>query len=697
MLRLLLRAPFAGILIGMLSVFAIVPCAYAFDPAQIAARVLPPYQLGESEGGREGIWALLDSGGGHAGWVIRSRPLAPLPGFAGEPMDLLITLDREGRFLDVSILEQHEPVFLSGLGTAPFEAFLDQYRGRTVGDSLTVGSPASDAHHEAASHTYLDGVSKATASVRIANETILAAARTAVRDRLGGAVAAPARPLPEYREMLDWSSMVAKTILQRLVLADGDVERAFAASIWEADTAVAAADPGAPYLDLWLVDVGPPSVAQALLDAKTLATLARVLMPDEEPILILANGRHRLVDEDFVRNSTPDRISASQNGFPLALRHADVEVGLAPGLPAFQQALLLRIDRRLGFDPASAWTFSLRVVREHGSFRPERGGRDFVLAYTPQPRFYETVAASTPTNPVLAAVTDRATMLFFATAGVIALGWALLRRSTGLARLANYPRIRLATLATVIVVIGFWGQAQLSIVTPLAVWAAIGNGQDLAFLLYDPLSLVLWIATLISLVIWGRGFFCGWLCPYGAMQEVFHRIGRWLAIPEFRVPAHLDRPLKVVKYVVLAALMFAAIVSATATSTLVEVEPFKTAITLGFRREVAFVVYAVAWLVLSLFVFKPFCRYVCPLGAMLAVAGRARRWDWIPRRAVCGTPCQFCRVRCDYGAIAQSGAIDYTECFQCLDCVRIEATPALCVADRLAQKKGRHLSRRAAA
>ncbi|HYP33685.1 MAG TPA: 4Fe-4S binding protein, partial [Burkholderiaceae bacterium] len=111
---------------------------------------------------------------------------------------------------------------------------------------------------------------------------------------------------------------------------------------------------------------------------------------------------------------------------------------------------------------------------------------------------------------------------------------------------------------------------------------------------------------------------------------------------------------------------------------LAEVEPFKTAIVLKFAREWPFVVYALTVLSAGLFVERFFCRYLCPLGAGLAVLGRLRRFDWIARRAECGTPCQTCRHRCDYEAIAPDGRVDYDECFQCLECVAIHDSDERC-------------------
>ena len=97
--------------------------------------------------------------------------------------------------------------------------------------------------------------------------------------------------------------------------------------------------------------------------------------------------------------------------------------------------------------------------------------------------------------------------------------------------------------------------------------------------------------------------------------------------------------------------------------------------------------YALFWLLLGMVTFKGFCRYLCPLGALMALGGVLRLRKWIPRRAECGTPCQLCRVRCRYGAIERSGRIDYSECFQCLDCVSIHDDKAQCVPLILAARR----------
>ncbi|MEO8408457.1 MAG: 4Fe-4S binding protein, partial [Oxalobacteraceae bacterium] len=147
--------------------------------------------------------------------------------------------------------------------------------------------------------------------------------------------------------------------------------------------------------------------------------------------------------------------------------------------------------------------------------------------------------------------------------------------------------------------------------------------------------------------------------------------------------------LKRINYLVLAGILASTFFASSVTDKLVEIEPFKTAITLNFVRSWPFVVYALGLLVASMFVYKFFCRFLCPFGAGLAVLGRFRMLDWIARRKECGTPCQTCRHQCAYQAITPDGKIEYDECFQCIECVAIHASDARCAPWMLEKKRAR--------
>jgi transcriptional regulator of nitric oxide reductase len=650
---------------------------------KLARLVVPPLALGVRDE-RLPVWQLLNSGGALAGYIFESRELAPIPGFSGTPMNLLVSIDTDGNFLDIKVLDQNEPVFVSGLGPRPFHEFVYQYRGKSLADNIKVlpAGASKPAYAAAGANSYIDGVTKATASVRIANETILAAALSVAREKLAHIAPKPAgHPRQDLFEPMSWAQLADSSLMAHLRIGNRDLQQAFAATSFADDDSEATRDPDGLYLDLWIADLNLPSVAGNILDPAALATLKRQLEPSEEPILVLANGRHRLVAEDFVRNSAPDRMSIHQQGFPISLRDADAEMAFLPGVPAFDQAMILRVDTRFGFDPASRWDFITKVLRQHGSFRPTTGSRDFVLTYNPDPRYFIQPLPDTGQQPAwLASWRDKAWDLLLLTLFLGLLSYFLFnhRRSvTGPQRLATLrPLLLLITLLFV----GWWEQGQLSIVTLMGLVRAIFQTHNFAFLLYDPISLLLWIFTLITLAIWGRGTFCGWLCPFGALQEFAHTLGQKLGIRELRLSAALTEKLGWIKFAILAALLGSLFFSAALGDRLVEVEPFKTAITLSFQRAWPYVLYALACILVSMIIFKGYCRFLCPLGAALVLGGRLRRWDWLVRRRECGTPCKLCAVTCRYEAIERhSGAIRYDDCFQCLECVEIHDDATRCV------------------
>lgn len=654
---------------------------------ELTPLIVPPYALGENLDDR-GVWGLLNSGGAEAGYVLETGNLAPLPGFSGAPINLLVMIDLEGRFLDVKLIAHNEPIFVSGLGEAPFRAFLEQYRGHSIHEPLVVGTPYGTAGG-GSDLVYLDGVTKATASVRIAHESILAATLAVARERMQGIAAGPpVRPDPDVVLALDWAALVERGLARNLRVSNAELDQAFAGTVWADDDPEADADPEAMFLDLWVVDIGPPSVARAVLTPDSLGDVDRLtqLSPDDELLLVIDAGRHGLVSDDFVRNTAPDRLSAEQDGLPVALRDADLLFETLPDVPE-GRAMILRVDRRLGFDPTRDWVLTAQAVRAHGMLQPEMGSQHFSLITRSDPALFRQPETRKALPPWQEALLNRKIDLILLV-GFLTVVLALVGPSMhALAAPARLTPVRLAVLAGVIGFVGWWGQGQLSIVTALAVLRAAVEGGSLAVLLYDPFSLLVWAVAILGLFLWGRGLFCGWLCPFGAMQEFAHHAGRLLRLPEWNPSARWDRRLKWVKYVALAGLVAIAFVRPDAAETAAEVEPFKTAVTTFFQREWYFVAYALFWLGLGMVTFKGFCRYLCPLGALMALGGVLRLRKWIPRRAECGTPCQLCRVRCRYGAIERSGRIDYSECFQCLDCVSIHDDKAQCVPLILAARR----------
>jgi transcriptional regulator of nitric oxide reductase len=652
--------------------------------AELARRFPAPLVVGEKASDVP-AWPLFKQNGTATelvGYAFESADLAPVPGFAGVPPNLLVVIDPKGTFLDVAVLSQHEPVFLEGLGEAPLREFLQQYRGRSLGQGITVGGGKGS----------LDGVSKATASVRIINQSILSAALKVARARLGFAQGRDPGRIGRIRTdvfaPMSLQEMIDAGLVRHVRVRMGDVERLFASSAGAGLDARALAQPDDVFIDVWVAWASVPAVGRNLLAPRTWNRLQGRLEPGDHALLVLTAGPHTVTGADFVPGSVPRGIVLRQDRLPVEMRDLDLEPRLADGVHvAADEMLLLRVIAQAGLDPARALDFALPVTRSKGIVYPERITREVAFDYRLPEGYYVAPEGAVPAWQ--ASWKARRTQLVVLGVALALLAAALWQQRRLVAHARRFAWLRRAWLLFTIGFIGYGAQAQLSIVNLTGIVQALRAGRGLDYLLFDPMTLALWAFVLVSLFIWGRGTFCGWLCPFGALQEFAGLAGQALRLPQVAVRRVPDARLKRVKYGVLAAILLAAVWAPAQADRLVELEPFKTAITLNFVRAWPFVAYAGGLLLVATVVNKAFCRYLCPLGAALALLGRVRLLDWIPRRAECGTPCQTCRHRCGYNAIVPSGKVDYEECFQCMECVVIHASDEQCAPRILARKRSR--------
>jgi len=660
--------------------------------ADIERRFPPPLRVGDKLRDVP-AWPLtseLAPDAGPVGYVFESIDLAPIPGFEGTPIDLLVAVDAEGRFLDVEVLHQHEPVFLGGLGPGPLLDFVRQYKGRSLRQEIVVASTYGTGQHSER-RIVLDGVAKATASVRIVNQTVLAAALAVARKRLGfadpgsGAPPAVVRDLPF--ETLGFDQMLRRGLVARLRLSNAEAEALFAGSEGAGTDAEARRDPAGLFVELYVAYLNTPTTGRNLLGDAGWAKLRADLRDDRPAFWVATRGRHALVDDDFVPGTPPPQLALSQRGLPLELRDANRDYARSVGPAGLNAALILTVPAQAGLDPGQPMEFSLGITRARGMILPVITQRNVALQYRPVAELFDYPARPPP--EWLVAWQDRAADL-----AVIATALAILAAVLARPRwISIEPRrllaFRLGFLAFTLLYLGWYAQGQLSVVHVTGVVKSLSAGAGLTSLLYDPVSLLLIAYTLVTLVVWGRGTFCGWLCPFGALQEFVEIAARALRLPRWRLPAGMAGFLGRGRYAILALLTGAAALAPASADRLVEIEPFKTAITVGFAREWPYVAWAAGLLVAGAFVYKFFCRYLCPLGAALTLGGRLRRWDWLPRIEACGKPCQKCRRACSYDAIAADGAILYDDCFQCLDCVGLLNDVRRCGPQLLLARKGR--------
>ena len=134
-------------------------------------------------------------------------------------------------------------------------------------------------------------------------------------------------------------------------------------------------------------------------------------------------------------------------------------------------------------------------------------------------------------------------------------------------------------------------------------------------------SLILAVGVLVTVIIFRKGF-CGYICPFGALQELFGMV--WKRKQE--LPRKVDSYVRYLKYAILAIILIGTAV----TGVLVfrDYDPFLTFFHFGrgiFWGEeegslAAFII-TIAVLAASIFVSRIWCRYLCPLAGTMNLFG----------------------------------------------------------------------------
>ncbi len=432
------------------------------------------------------------------------------------------------------------------------------------------------------------------------------------------------------------------------------------------------------FIDLYVTHLNPPTIGRNLLGESQYRTLMSELKPGEQAIAVLGSGSYSFKGSGYVRGGIFDRVQLRQFGDSISFRDMDfqrLDDVYAQGMPAFDEMAIFIVRASHRFDPGAAWSLELLVRRQTG---PVSGVfSSFELAYQLPEAYLDRPA---PSAEQLAAIEEANRPLWLniwyqksVQVGVLAAALLLLTAILFLQdTLAQRPRllhwVRRGYLSFTVLFIGGYALGQLSVVNVLTFVHALFENFRWELFLTDPVIFMLWVFTAGSILLWGRGVFCGWLCPFGALQELINELARKLKVPQYELPFAVHERLWALKYIILLVLFGLSLESMATAERFAEVEPFKTAITLRFDRQWWFVLYAAGLLVVNLFTRKVYCRYICPLGAALAIPSKFRLFDWLKRRQECGNPCQLCAKECEIQAIHPDGHINANECHYCLDC-----------------------------
>lgn len=614
-------------------------------------------------------------------------------GYSGRPIEILEGLSTDGKLSGARLMAHHEPIVLIGIPLARITNFIHGYVGRSV----LAASQAAESTRPA-----VDIVSGATVTVTVIAESMVRAAqKVAVAEKMPGAFSQKvvARELDQARVAPpDWNGLVAEGAVRRLSLTVGDVTAAFkrAGNRQGADHPESA-DPATSFIDLYVAPVSVPAIGRRLLGDQRFAALQKSLAPKQQAVLIAANGLYSYKGSGYVRGGIFDRFEILQGDSSIRFRdldHSRLGEIHAAGAPHFQDVDLFTAPTSATLDPTQPWRLQLLAQRAYGA--RDKAFLTFDVNYSlpasylkplPAPPFatritnalFEAAGGQATEPPVWFAMWRAKTSQIAVLIAAIALLTLVFFFQDWLVRRpVLYDRVRLGFLTFTLVWIGWLTQAQLSVVNVFAFFGALRTNFRWDYFLMAPLIFILWFAAAASMLFWNRGAYCGWLCPFGALQELTNRLARLLKSPQIKISFGVHQRLTALKYIIFLVLFGISLSDLGLAERMSEVEPFKTAIILRFAREWPFGLYAGAMIAASVFVERAFCRYLCPLGAALAIPSRLRLFDWLRRYRECGNPCQRCGNECPVQAIHPEGHINPNECIQCLHCQMLYHHDQLC-------------------
>jgi NosR/NirI family nitrous oxide reductase transcriptional regulator len=583
------------------------------------------------------------------GWVVLSTDVVDIKAYSGKPLVILVGVTHDAMIGGAKVLHHSEPILLVGIPEKKLHDFAASYAGMKVTTQVVIGKSAEP------NAVTVDLISGATVTVLAGNKTILDTAR-ALGAATGVVKVEPAIPghFVNDKRLWDWQRMVQHNVFGRLSLS-------------EAKMGVKGGD-GA-FIDLYFTIADAPHIGIPLLGRHEYEYLVKQLKPGQHMLVIYGNGSGTFKGSGFVRGGQFDRVRVEQGLRTLIFSDHDYHIQSGPrdiGAPGFKEAAVF-FTQPDQLDPGAPFDLIFLASRYDG-----RGGfsRDFWATKSTfqLPKSMYVLDGPDPSEVLWRSAwyNHRHTALLLGLfLGAVALLFASRRWLTADSR--RLERIHVASMVLSFGFLGIYLKAQPSVTQVLTFTGSVVGQWQWSTFLTEPLLFVSWLFIAAVTFFWGRGVFCGWTCPYGAMSELLFKLGRLVRLPAFELPDKLHKPLRYLRYLILVLLVAAYLYSAELGERLAEVEPFKsTFFVRPWERQTFYFAYWVVLAVLATVWFRPFCRYLCPLGAALAIPSSVRA-SGPYRRAFC-EQCKICTRICEPKAIGADGVIDPRECLSCMQC-----------------------------
>lgn len=551
--------------------------------------------------------------------------------YSGKPLELLIHLKSNGLIENLKLIKHSEPILLTGI---PIEKLLEAvafYKNKNINKKINIGENSSG-------ELSIPIISGATVTSLILHETILSSCRNVGmtlnfidKDIISS------NSLNNLFQNFSWDKLIKIKAIKHYTLDETLTETT--------------AKQTNLFVDLYFADIKHPSIGKNLL-GDYYYTIIEKLSDDDSAIIILNNGTWSFKGSGFVRGGIYDRFRIEQNNNIFTFRDIDFQnVYELPlyDIDKFKESGIFIINNKK-YKPWKEWNLILLLDY-----------KTFSIPYKIPDKFckkHDIIWLKTWTDKLFYI------SLFLSIWFIVIL--IFLTRNTLVKNNFYLSMSYNIILVLDIYILGILFEAQPSIVN---IFSLIDNIKNLEAFLFDPYIFLSWIMIISTIFIWGKALFCGWICPFGALQETLFKIKTLLFKSKFNLELIYNSNFKYTRYIFLLLLIIISTHSLKQAELAAEIEPFKTIWIIGINNRPYYIsIYTIALITTSIFIYRFFCRFICPLGAFLSLLSFNILLK-LRRRGTCSV-CHICEKTCNSKAINTLGIIDTKECFGCFSCIQ---------------------------
>ncbi len=594
------------------------------------------------------------------GLMVLSNDISNLKGYSGAPLNTLVSIDNDGIYQGIKIIDHSEPIVLIGLPESTLTDFTSSYQNHHISEEVVITTSNKKKETANESQITVDAISGATVTALILNETILISAR-ALGKHLGlykdqqevrGDFVSDHKPW-------SWEKMLEENVFGQLTIKSTDFDPSSEERI---------------LAKIWYAIADAPQIGLSLLGKRRYEFHMQKKAPDAHILVVFSQGKLSFKGSGFARGGIFDRFRLNQERSGATIfRDSDYENMPQPALkdtPQFAEGGVFiipenKINPSLDFD----FTFLASLHEAGGSYK--RQFKSFKSTFRLPESIYERQLVLDESNSAYWKQPWRDKRADITIAICSLLIFTVLFTLARMGRIGPIGKIKnfqILFFIFVVTVFGFYLNSQLSVINILTIIQFIQKELEVTLFYTDPVIFILWVSVFILVLAYGRGIYCGWLCPFGALTELIYRAGQSLGVKPVTVSETLDKKLLYVKYFIFFSLLFSFLFISKEWGFMVaEIEPFKYTFTVApWSQPLLILFWWLLIIVMSLVMLKPFCRYFCPLGVFFVLGGYFSAFP-LPRVATC-QGCRICYRNCDYKAISKSGAIVDEECTLCLAC-----------------------------